>query len=67
MILSILTILFYAILLAVVIKIAFVAAARLGFAVGGQIENLIWLAYAIIVLIWIVRMLLISGGIPSLP
>lgn len=64
MIETILILLLYVVLIAIVIKVVLIVLARVGFVVGSQIEGLVWLAFAILVLIWIARIVLAGGGIP---
>lgn len=67
MITALLWVLFYAIVIAIVGLIVIRVLKVLGVPIEGRVEQLIYLAYGVLVLIWVVAVLLGGGGGISIP
>lgn len=66
MIESLITLLIYVCILALVIYVVIWVLGEIGVTLPPQVVKIIWIIVALIVLLWLARVVLSAGGIPSL-
>lgn len=66
MIESVITLLIYVCVLALVIYLVIWVLGQIGVSLPSQVVKIIWIIVALIVLLWFARVLLSSGGLPGL-